>query len=330
MIHRSNSLCDSADGTYNPLTGQLIICVDSGQAMNNTLRDTIVHEMFHAIQYTYDKALRDRQNNKHEHWSVEGMAMAAERSFALGKMARSFYYGETNLRKIDVAITEGIASDLLPDEYLAQDFWVLLGQYNNAGLGYLDEILLYGGVTLNGVHDAWNFAGPGPATFSQIYWEWVKNQVLEHTYDLGGGLGDVCKLTPNALTNGTHITFPFSQMYYPADYTWVELAPLTAQLFEVQIPHTRNGALIQVRYEECEGHTDPQAERTCHDGMKPLMRAKVYVEEEANCHLSSLPGVLTPYEGERMISPIVQGQRYFILIANADKDKPHKFAIALE
>jgi hypothetical protein len=64
--------------------------------------------------------------------------------------------------------------------------------------------------------------------------------------------------------------------------------------------------------------------------MQKVMRAKLYVEGEANCHLDMLPGRTGDYEGERNFGPIVQGQRYFVVVANTDPSQPHNFAIRLE
>lgn len=106
------------------------------------------------------------------------MAEAAVKSYPETTMKCSSYYGITNLKDVDQALTAGRANDGNIEEYLAQDFWVYVGSRHGNGLEYLHGILATGGV--NRRKYDFTFATIFHEPFRENYWGWVKNQSLEN------------------------------------------------------------------------------------------------------------------------------------------------------
>lgn len=330
IIHEDNVLCDGVAGSYNPESGFMLVCLGKDETLSENKKQVLVHELFHAIQFTYPKPMWDRQHGRQQDWIIEGMATSAMRSYFDAKMARTGYFGINNLRKVNMALTEGTANNAALDEYWSQDFWVYLGQKQNKNLGYLGQLLAVGGANVDGISLALPAVTAGQESFADNYWGWVKNQTIEHTLDLGGGPGQLCMLAPEALNPGQPIAFPSEKQYYPFTLAWEYLPPLTAQVVEVLVPHTDNSILVMVRYQECSTLNDPAEQEACQKKLEKVLPVKIYIEGEADCHLHPLPGVTGDFAGERMLDNSSASKRFFVVVANADLKEEHGFSIFLE
>jgi hypothetical protein len=242
---------------------------------------------------------------------------------------RTGYFGVIDFRKVDIPLANDIGVVAAHEEYLAQDFWVYLGRVQGKNLGYLGPLLADGGSNVDDIAHVIDNSGLDPDVFGNRYWELVKNQAIEHTIDLGGGPAPLCKLSDTTL-NAKHTQFSSTDGKFPLNQTWDTLTPLTAKVIEILVPHTDNAIIVSVRYKECDGISDPNQEQTCVEKQQKLVHAKIYAEGEAHCDLQTLPGADPIIEGHRNLDPIVQGTRYFVIIANADVHQPHDYQIDIE
>lgn len=321
--------CAGAAGYYTPETGTLVLCRAPGAAITGETEKTLAHEYFHATEFAYQRVWDDRLTQQDEDWVIEGMAHSASESHLLPTMKRSSAFGLTNLHTVDTALNQGTVEEPSLVEYLAQDFWVYLGQRHSRDMSYLGPLLAQGGTKTASMAAA--VSAEFGAPFADLYWGWVRNQVFECTYDLGGGLGNPCELNTNALTGGATAVFTYTAAasQYPFTTTYVTLPPLTAAVVEIVFPHTKTGAFVQVGYAECANIADPNAEAACVLDTQKLVHARIYEQGEVNCAVDILPGMIPPFEGERFLAPGV-GKRFFVVVANGDHTQAHEFNIFVE
>lgn len=173
-------------GIYAPDTASLFICVANGDSsLSDFKKDTVRHEYFHALEFSYDNVLMDWAAGDSENWIIEGMAEVVINSG--WDWARS---GSNNVRPVDRSLRDD--DDLL--SYRAEDFWAFYGRNRASGAGIerLQPILLSGATFL----DVFSHTG-----FAEDYWLWVRNQVIEKSDDLDGALVDgKCKLEESAVS----------------------------------------------------------------------------------------------------------------------------------
>ncbi len=191
IVPQTYRRCEHAAGLYRQDTGILYLCYSAAQGI---LPQILIHEYFHSVQFAYPNVL----NSNTEDRIIEGTAKVAEDSYFLdGDMSRTDNGGWEKLHTVDSTLNAGVSTDGTFEEYDAQDFWAYVGQRFQRGLDYLEPILEEGGATTDGIAAA--LKSEFGLSFGDIYWGWVKNQVIEKVYKLGGGLGDPCKLEQGAL-----------------------------------------------------------------------------------------------------------------------------------
>jgi hypothetical protein len=322
-----DTLCADAVGYYSPEEGALVLCAGAGETLDAADKETLIHEFFHAVEFTYPEVGIDRLFGFDEAWIIEGMATAAEKSFADTKMQRTPSFGLDNLQKVDHALTTGLPDDEPIDEYLAQDFWVYVGASQGEDLGYLGTLLALAGATDVGVDNA--FQVLFGKSLGEFYWGFVKNQTIENAFNVGATPGDFCNLSPTSLTTGTPIDFPASEQFYPFDTKalYDTLPPLTAKVIEIDFDN-KVSASVQIEYEGCVRLQDPIAKASCVATAQQTLKTKIYVEDEPLCNEDGPPGASET--GFRFLSPINASNRYFVVVANADRENDHGYFIAIE
>lgn len=319
--------CAGPAGYYNVDTGFLALCADAGDTFDMDDKETMIHEFFHAIEFTYPSVYEDDFWGFLEKWITEGMAEAAVKSYPVNKMQRSPYFGADNLQKVDQALTTGVGGDAALDEYLAQDFWVYVGASESKSLSYLGPLLTTGGAHQLGIDRALKtFYNK---SLGEFYWEWVKNQTVENAYDIGVSPGVLCELSEEALLSAAPVEFPASEEFYPFNMPSIydTLPPLTAKVIEIKFG-AKTGALVTMEYQGCVGLQDPVAKASCVTAAQQTLRSKIYVEGETQCTNDNLPGVSS--EGIRQLTGISAAKRYFVVVANADLHDDHGYFVAIE
>lgn len=328
LMGPKNNLCKNAAGYYTPSSGFMALCVTPRANIDDDDKEDMIHEFFHAIQYTYPRVYRDLAVwNREEPWIIEGMAEAAVNSYPAIVMQRSTEYGENALKRVDEPLTKGVRNDITVEEYLAQDFWVYVGLHEKQSLGYLGLLLALGGSTTGGMDDALRIVYG--KSLSEYYWGWVKHQAVENTYDVGSGPGVPCELTEDALSAGKPVKFPALEHVYPfnTQSPYDRLPPLTAKVIEIEFGQ-KISAVIGTGYERCDGLVDPLALTSCLAVARSEIKVKVYEEGEHNCHKDDLPGVQG--EDKRFLTNISSNLRYFVVVANVDTDEEHGYYITVE
>src|SRR5262249_45357765 len=155
------------------------LCARPGNPIDGGEKETLIHEFFHAVEFTYPAVLFDHDFWRlDEPWIIEGMAEASVYSYPVTKMQRSPYFGENNLKKVDQDLTQGVAGDKVYEEYLAQDFWVYVGLSQGQSLAYLGPLLSVGGAHQKGIDFALKTLFN--KSLSELYWGWVKHQSVEN------------------------------------------------------------------------------------------------------------------------------------------------------
>ena len=86
-----------------------MLCASAGDLIDAGGRETLIHEFFHAVQYTYPTVLKDRELYRDQDWVIEGMAAASSKSYVGAIMQRTPSYGLNNLQKIAQTLTTGKA-----------------------------------------------------------------------------------------------------------------------------------------------------------------------------------------------------------------------------
>ncbi len=314
--------CKGAAGYYERNSGSLVFCYDPTVGIDSNAEKVMVHEYFHATQYAYAEVWDDYDLWKFDKaWIIEGMATATMESYYHESMQRTFYFGENELHKVDIDLRTGKWGDEPLDEYLAQDFWVYLGQHELQGLAMLGTLLDVGGATSGGMIRA--IQATQHEQFADLYWAWVKNQVIENTINTGGP-GETCKLSEEALSPGAPVEFPASETFFPfnTQSAYDTLPPLTAKVIEINFAN-KASALVQIEYQGCAGLQDPLAKASCVAAAQQTLKSKIYVEGEASCQNE-------PLQSFRFLSGLSPSNRYFVVVANADPYNDQGYFITIE
>ncbi len=327
LVSKADERCARAVGFYEILSGFLAICLQPGGQLGEMEKETLIHELFHAFQYTYPLVMTQWEGGRAQQWAIEGMAEASVKSYPETVMRRSPHFGITNLQDVDRPLTVGRAGDGNNEEYLAQDFWVYVGASQNRGLDYLGAVLALGGVNVDDYEFA--FQTLFHQSFREIYWSWVKNQTIENRYEVGVGTGQLCKLSADALHTTRPTEFLASKTYFPYDTgaAFDRLPPLTARVVEIKFG-AKPLAIVTTGYSRCAGLTGELAVMACKTVERFTLRSKIYVEDEAQCWSELTPG--TAADGERLLTNITESKRYFVVVANVDTDEEHAYYLAIE
>jgi hypothetical protein len=281
------------EGEYTALSN-LKICVPGGSSITAYDVETIRHEYFHATQYGYD-TIRNQPTNQ---WVTDGTATAAQRSVLT--MTRSLHY---DLRMIDVPLADSSAAH----RYAAQDFFVFLGQKQNAGLDYLIPLFEVGATTAD-VVEVFGENGHLP-----LYWDWVKNQALEKTVDFDELLQDPCALQGNVVTQIHPWAFDHT---VSLTHTVGTLQPLTSVLV---------GVYWDGSYDIADGSVYPSTGFGDTEATDAL-RYKFYRDGEDGC--AGVPDgrrLFLKEDGE--ISP---ANNYWVLISNIHPSNSFAYTIRFE
>ena len=324
--------CENAGGIYRPDRGLLYLCYDPAEGITAYTPNVLIHEYFHAVQYSYAKVFDPDSEDPPpppEAWIIEGMATMAMESYYLDDtVVRSTEQEwQKPLLKIDESPRHAIWGDEPLNEYYAQDFWVYMGQRFLEDLGYVDQILEEGGATTEGV--ALALAAKFNVPFDELFWGFVKNQAIENLYSLGDNEGILCTANYGAL-GGLHIVWPYDPVDYweypnPSGELYDSIDPLTAKLIEITFPAEVGRAYMAVELEVCQGLPSDQKE-TCQLQAQKDLHSKIYVSGEMNCQAYT-----DAVEGKRTFTVgSVPGERYYILLANADIHFPHSYYILVE
>jgi hypothetical protein len=205
-------------GRYNPVTQVLEVCVDAATT-SASIRPTVRHELFHAIQSAYGGMFWDNVHpgrHKLSAWTAEGTATAAENSSATMQRDTS-----DPPRSIIPTVTDTSG----PNEYWIEDFWVYTGQELGASLAYLQPIFEQGG-TPEHVNAA--------LTLDSAYWRWIKHQTFEGTLQTAA-----CEI------DRTVIGTPIDLNYAPGkpDFVQGTLEPLSSVVVEITFAERQEGTI---------------------------------------------------------------------------------------
>jgi hypothetical protein len=267
-------------GIYAPDNAYLFICVaDGASSLTDFQKDTVRHEYFHALQYSYDNILIDWMSGEEEDWIIEGMAEVVINSG--WDWARS---GSNVIRPVDKSLTD--EDDLLT--YRTEDFWAFYGRNRASGAGIerLQPILLAGS-TFQDV-----FAHTG---WAEDYWLWVRNQVIEKNDNMDGALVDgTCQLEEAAVSRMATLDAGI-----PGNNPLIgTVDPLSAFVVEVIFPSDWAGREVMI-----------MAGALPMDKPAPTgFEYKIYRTPWPNC--SSTP------DNMHQRYKIVPGERYFVVFTN--------------
>lgn len=289
-----NASGESIFGQYSYLTLQLLVCIDEAGS-DDSLHYTVRHELFHAIQASYTNIADDRikeASSPVTHWLVEGTAAAAEKSSYL--MLRS---PDWLLRKV----TEPLTSTVETAEYDVQDFWVytgLEGKQSDRYISYLQAIFEEG-ATPEHVGQAMDLADG--------YWQWAKNQAIEHYQPMVGAFAsDSCKLEDAAIDPAT-----INVLDYPSEYfVEGELPPLTSALVEIRVDGASENMPVWA-FNSANGDLDD-----------PDLRYKVYLEGEPNCR--DVP------DYDRILRNVVAGTKRYVLVSNVSLTDTFAYTVEVD
>lgn len=279
-------------GEYSYVNDLILVCVDQS-APSSQIRDTVRHELFHAIQAAYPAVAADYiapSRRELTHWTLEGSATAAERSGFL--MVRN---PDWPIHKV----TEPMTSTVDTVEYHAQDFWVftgLEGDQTDHYISYLRQILAQG-ATPEHVNNAMNLG--------DAYWEWAKNQALEHYQTMVGAFSrGACELDLRAVGDLTNINV----MSYPSE-----------QLVEGRLPPlTTAVVLIRTAIARASLYVDATT-----SGDEAEFRFKVY-ETEGLAGCRDLP------DGSRTLQDVPAEGSRFVLVSNLSVEETIDYAVFVE
>lgn len=207
--------------------------------------DVVRHEYFHATQFAYPEVLA--KSASYEGWWVEGQASASERSVP------TLMRDSRGVRDIDVSLVSKTG------KYQAQDFWIFLGMNLGRNLDYMIEFLEEG-PTAQQANAAIQAEFPQEGDLGDVYWEWVKNQILEKSIDIGGGvLGNPCELEtlngdyralsrPSSNPTGAPPVIDFNLLTPPDDasYQMEPLSSVLVQLDFMPLPNADYTARVEV------------------------------------------------------------------------------------
>lgn len=327
LVSRNDPRCRSALGFYTPSSGFLALCIRAGNPIDEAENETLIHEMFHAFEYSYPAVMRQWELGREQAWAIEGMAEASVKSYRLTSMKRSAHYGATNLQDVDRPLTVGYWGDGNNEEYLAQDFWIYVSARHGRSLAYLHFVLAIGGAHKDQYDLA--FRTLFNESFSENYWGWVKNQSIENIWDVGDGTGELCELSADALHTTVPAEFLANRTYWPYDTgsAFDHLQPLTAKVIELKFGD-KISAQVGAGYRGCSGLTDPQAYAACVATAQQSLRVKYYIEGEPQCWNENLDG--REHEGVWNLTNISKEKRYFAVVANINTQEEQGYFLSIE
>ena len=287
----TNASGDPIAGQYSYQTLQILVCFNPTDS-DQQIRDTVRHELFHAIQAGYPNLAEDRLKKATRalsHWTVEGTASAAARSDT--DMLR---YPGWSIRPV----TEPMTSTVALREYEAQDFWVFTGIEGDQtfhSLRYLHEIF-ESGATPEHIEGAMDLA--------TNYWEWAKNQAYEHYQTMDG----VFDSGPCELDEDTVEADEILVIDHP-EQTFVEatLPPLTSDVVRINIG-------------VASGYLPVYADTFM--GPNDHLRYKVYLVGESGCR--NIP------DGERIMDSVFPGDVIYVLVSNVSVSEELDYYVMVE
>lgn len=294
--------CGSGDiaGYYQPSSGRLVLCLNPAIGIHSNTIRVLIHEFFHAVQYSYLATLADYFDQSEEKWVIEGTAASAMDSFFADKMVRTNYYGE--LHDVDLSL-KTFGDPLIPYEYRAQDYWVYYGQRNGDDLSYLKQLFELGGNS-RAASEAFD-----DGNLLSDYWNWAKNHVMEPVVDYDGLLGTPCELEEKVVILPEVATFGGYSGYHD-----VRLEPLSSIVVDVRWDWDG--------YSFAEGRVFPTPNGQDLTAASQALRMKFYEEGEGFCEA-------VPDRGRTYNNPD-PNKTYYLLISNIGYDTAYDYRIGFE
>ena len=287
------------DGYYTADLGRLVLCYDPITGLTEDSLHTLIHEYFHATQHAYPKYLEDHDSGDEEIWLREGMAASAEESYFVDEMLRSNAWPD--LHAADVSLK----SEYELDEYMAQDFWVYFGQVGDLDLSYMKQFLELGASSKALV----DILDDPRDQYLNVYWDWVKNHVMEPEINYEGKLGTPCELETDVVLAPEEVSIGFySNLFYDV--------PLLDPLSSI---------VVDLRW-DWDGYTIADGNVFPVPGQDPMadgaLRYKFYEEGELFCQ--------TVPDGHRLFQNLDPQKRYYLVISNVDHDSSWTYRIRFE
>ncbi len=259
-------------GFYQIERKRIIICLPKEESRITSATQTLRHEIFHAIQNSYEERfsweLKELNDNE---WFREGTATAAMNSDA-SNMRRTT--GRFNLHKVSTSLFDNSGFS----EYETQDFWVYMGNRNPSKLGVLKDFLARGPTPLQ-VNETFD------SKFSSFYWEWARNQIYEHSADIGDKvLGDSCSLKTAAVDDLMERNYdPFNNLLTKGNNTTNHspvrvsaIEKLSSRVIKLILPHYPNFLYLPI----------VRINGVPSGGSDPPIRVKFYKEGSSDCSSS--------------------------------------------
>ncbi len=274
--------CAGNQGYYDPTAQKLFICTQG--AITTTVRETIRHELFHAIQYAYPTIAQDP--DWHQEWVMEGTAEMAGASVNAPHTTGAF-----GRRKVTDSLHQVYPVDSGVIAYAGEEFWFYFLDEYSQPFSYLETIFV-GGIELADVDATVGNLG-------MLYWDWIKNQAHEH-YNLTDGAftaGDACKTV--GVTADPNPLVPTTIVATTNEYTRdVFLLKVDSAIVKFKIQSVYGGRSAIITVEDAAGQTAPNF--------------KVY-DSRSDGADGSCQNVA---EGERRIDNLRNGQEFTVVIAN--------------
>lgn len=287
-------LCNGYAGVFRTKWPQLEICSVT-DPITQDVRETIRHELFHAIQEAYPASSAQFPDWDQE-WVFEGTATVAEVS--IGGVHRSF---ARDPRDIGEPLIQTYTNSTTNDSYEGQDFWFYLLDENGLSLNYFEQIFQGGAEAMD--------VNTTVGNLQDLYFEWVRNQVYEHHNDMEG-LFTGAQCSNQGLLN--HLANDWQDTYLvdgQTELTMTEvLQPLDSQLFIIDVTHT-NATDVVVRVDEVGG------------GEASHYRVYSRALDSANCQ--SLD------DGERTFPAVAAGDQLQVVVSNTDFFQTKQFKVTI-
>jgi hypothetical protein len=205
---KAGSICQNplANALYNIRDQNIFLCLESNGALKSEYQRTLVHELYHAIQFIYLKALDTQETLDNWGWLIEGTAVSAEKSDTTMKStSRAGLILPQGSRTITKKFIE---SDVATQVYEMQDFWVFAGLKIEKGLVYQKELFelirsqqnsnvnlnlpMYVRYSLVAVVN--QFFVNNNTNLKNLYWQWSKNQGIEKSENFRNwAVRDLCR-----------------------------------------------------------------------------------------------------------------------------------------
>ena len=171
-------------GGYSTLTATITLCVEPGNLqlyevpdsfLVQRMRDTIYHELFHAVQARYRGRPQLTVDNIGYKYFVEGTAALAEKSLQAGTVSRN---AGRSRRAVDVPLL-GPANPLdTAEHYRTQDFWAFIASANGLSFRDLTVGLFEIGPSLPALDEYLASIVPGSGGLADEYWRWALDQYV--------------------------------------------------------------------------------------------------------------------------------------------------------